>query len=101
MCAYFILTISVYITNRAELKIIGKQVACSHELLNVCIFYAYFRSMFVVLDCQREESSPVKALATNWLVHVIQHGDIGLSVYAYFRTVFVVLDCLREESSCH
>ena len=33
--------------------------------------------MFVVLDCLREESSPVKSLATNWLTHVIQHGDIS------------------------
>ena len=45
--------------------------------------YAYFISMFVVLDCLGEESSPVKSLATNWLTHVIQHGDISLSVYAY------------------
>ena len=45
--------------------------------------------MFVVLDCLREESSPVKSLATNWLSHVIQHGDISLSVYAYISDQYL------------
>ena len=31
----------------------------------------------MILDCLREESSAVKMLATNWLTHVIQHGDIS------------------------
>ena len=31
----------------------------------------------MILDCLREESSPVKTLATTWLTHVIQQGDIS------------------------
>ncbi|KAH9488781.1 Protein dopey-1 [Bulinus truncatus] len=33
------------------------------------------RSMFVVLDSLKEESSITKTLATTWLTHVIQRGD--------------------------
>ena len=39
--------------------------------------FLFGRSMFVVLDSLREESSSVKTLATTWLTHVIQHGDIS------------------------
>ncbi|XP_062580439.1 protein dopey-1-like isoform X4 [Saccostrea cucullata] len=35
------------------------------------------RSMFVVLDSLREENSTVKAVATTWLTHLLQRGDIG------------------------
>lgn len=33
--------------------------------------------MFVVLDSLREEDSAVKSVATNWLTHLLQRGDIG------------------------
>lgn len=36
-----------------------------------------YRSMFVVLDSLREEDSAVKSVATNWLTHLLQRGDIG------------------------
>lgn len=31
----------------------------------------------MILDSLREETSPLKVLATTWLTHVIQQGDIN------------------------
>ena len=35
------------------------------------------RSMFVVLDSLKEESSAAKSLAITWLTQVVQRGDIS------------------------
>ncbi|KAL5009879.1 hypothetical protein ScPMuIL_012184 [Solemya velum] len=35
------------------------------------------RSMFVVVDSLKDEMSPMKTLATTWLTHVVQRGDIN------------------------
>lgn len=32
--------------------------------------------MYVMLDCLKKETSPLKVVATSWLTHVIQQGDI-------------------------
>lgn len=37
----------------------------------------YCRSMFLMLDCLKSELSPLKVLATTWLTHIIQQGDIA------------------------
>ncbi|XP_053397950.1 protein dopey-1-like isoform X3 [Mercenaria mercenaria] len=35
------------------------------------------RSMFVILDSLKDETSPLKVIASTWLTHVIQQGDIN------------------------
>ncbi|XP_052808898.1 protein dopey-1-like isoform X3 [Mya arenaria] len=37
----------------------------------------FTRSMFVLLDALKDETSPLKVLATTWLSHVLQQGDIS------------------------
>ena len=41
------------------------------------LIHVFCRSLFVLLDSLKEETSPVKTIVSTWLTHVIQRGDLN------------------------